>query len=161
MRIIITGVPGSGKSTLAKRIGEMIGAEVINEKEFCESKGVGKKEKGELVVPLERLEKELGKELGKKKNVVVEGHLVAELRLPVEKVFLVRVDSVELEKRLGEKKYNELKIQENVFCEENNYFGKHLKKNYPKGKIVEVKSDKKINNTLDRIIKEIREVGKQ
>ncbi|MBU1120855.1 MAG: AAA family ATPase [archaeon] len=156
MKVIITGVPGSGKSILAKRLGKKLGMKVINEKSFSERKGIGKKEKGELVVPLERLERELKKELEKKKSVIIEGHLLAEVRLPVEKVFLVRVNPEELEKRLRKRNYSELKTQENVFCEETNYLGKQLKKNYPKEKIVEIKSDKKINNTLGRIIKEIR-----
>ncbi len=156
MKILITGSVGTEKKEISKRIGKKLKFPVIHELEFCKKKRIGRKEKKELVVPLEKLKKEMLKEIKKHKNLIIEGHLLCEIRLPVQKIFLIRSNLKLLEKRLKKRKYSDEKILDNLFCEETNYCGKKLLKKYKKSLIFEVKSEKNLNNTVKKIIKRVK-----
>ncbi|MDP2974076.1 MAG: hypothetical protein Q8N60_03425, partial [Candidatus Diapherotrites archaeon] len=110
-------------------------------------------------IPLQRFAKELNKLLAKEKNIVLEGHSLCELRLPVDFVVLLRAKPAVLEKRLQAKGYSELKIQENVFCEANNYCKKRVLRNYKKGKVLAVDTGKTIKEITLDIISKLREKG--
>ena len=103
--------------------------EILNEKEFAVQKGIGEwdTEENELVVPLPKLRKELTALLKKEKNIVLEGHLLCEIKLGANFVVLLRVHPEILELRLQAKKYPEEKIQDNVFCEGIDYCKKQQK----------------------------------
>ena len=159
MRIIITGVPGTGKTCIAKKLGKKIKAKVINELEFARKKRIGKREGKERVIPLKQFEKSLNKEVKKFRNAIIEGHLLCEIKLKADKLILLRAKPEEIEKRLRKKGYKEEKILDNVFCEETGYIKEKLLKNYPKNKIIEIKSEKNINNTLNNIIKKLKIEG--
>jgi adenylate kinase len=161
MRIIVTGTPGVGKSSIAKALGKRLHYRVVNEKDFAVQHGIGKwdEKEEELVIPLARFGKELSELLQKEKNVILEGHLLCELRLPADFVVLVTIDPEALEARLRLRGYGEEKVQDNVFCEGIDYCKKHLLKSYPEEKIVEVQGGKSIKETLDRIIQGLKEKG--
>lgn len=157
MRILITGSPGTGKTAVAKLLGKRLKCKVLNEHDFCMRKGIGKFEHSELVVPLGKLQKALNAELKKHKNIIVEGHLLCEIRLKVDAAVLLRLHPELLEARLERRGYNAEKIQDNVFCEGIDYCRKHLHRNYSKEKIIEVPAHGTAKETANTIIKKLRE----
>ena len=163
MRIIITGSPGVGKTSLAKLLASKLHCLAINEQQFALLRKIGKwnAEENELVIPLVPFAKALNRLFSKEKNVVVEGHLLCELRLKADFVVLIRVHPEMLEARLEAKGYSAEKVQDNVFCEGIDYCKKHVLRNYAKEKVLEVQSGKTIKETLDRIIKGLKEKGAQ
>jgi len=157
MQLLITGSPGTGKTTIAKMLAKRLKCKYINELDFSLKKGLGKwdHESGELVVPLSALKRELSKELAKEKDIIVEGHLLCETKLPVDYVVLLRVHPEILEERLRRKQYEELKVADNVFCEGIDYCKKHVSRRYAESKIIEIKNEGNINNTIKNILKEL------
>jgi adenylate kinase len=161
MRIAITGSPGTGKTSVAMALGKKLKYSVMNEKQFALDKGIGKwdEKEDELAIPLKKIEKELNKLLKKRKNLVLEGHLLCEIKLSVDFIVLIKVDPELLDLRLRKKGYREEKIQDNVFCEGIEYCKKHAYRNYKKKKIVEVGSQKTIKETMEYIIMGLKEKG--
>ena len=157
MRIVITGSPGTGKTSVAKVLAEELGCGAVNEKEFALEKGIGKwdSESNELVVPLELLEKELNRLLHNTKDIIIEGHLLCEIKLKVDCCIVLRLDPEVLESRLGRRSYSEEKIQDNVFCEGIDYCKKHALRNYEKKIVLEVESKKSIKETTRHIISKL------
>jgi len=162
MRIIITGTPGTGKSSVAKILGKQIKHMVLNEQQFALEKKIGKwdSDEGELIIPLQQFARELNKLLAKEKNIILEGHLLCELRLPkADFVVLLTVKPEELEKRLHARGYNEVKVQENVFCEANDYCKKRVLRSYNKQKVLQVDAGKTIKEITLDIISKLKEKG--
>ncbi len=161
MRLVITGSPGVGKTRAAYLLGKRLKHRVFNEKQLALEKGIGKWDSGEdeLVIPLEPFAQELDKLFGQEKNVIVEGHLLCELKTKADFVVLIRLDPEALEARLESRGYSAEKVQDNVFCEGIDYCKKHVLRNYPEEKVVEIESGKTIKETLDRILKGLKEKG--
>ncbi len=165
MRICITGTPGVGKTAVAKRLSEHLKCKTINEKEFALKEGIGEfdAQENELVVPLEKLEKRLNIYLGKRKNTIIEGHLLCEIKGKFDLVVILRLNPRREEERLGyrleQRGYGAEKVQDNVFCEGIDYCKKHCMRNYPKKRVFELENRKTIKDTTDLIIREIRKRG--
>ena len=162
MRIIVTGSPGVGKTSVAEQLGKALHHKVLNEKDFAVQRGIGKwdAQEDELVIPLERFAKELKALLTRKKSIIIEGHMLCELKLNADIIVLVRVHPEILEPRLRARGYSEPKVQENVFCEAVDYCKKYVLRNYPKEKIIEIDTGRKtIKETTDNIISEISKRG--
>jgi len=161
MRIIITGSPGVGKTKAGYALGKKIKHKVLNEKQFALDKKIGKwdVEENELVIPLEEFGKGLNKLFAKEKDIIVEGHLLCELKLKADYIVVIRVHPELLETRLESRGYTAEKVQDNVFCEGIDYCKKHVLRNYGEKKVVEVQSGKTIKETLDRIIMGLKEKG--
>ena len=161
MRIIITGTPGTGKTSVAKPLGKRLKHRVLNEKQFALDNKIGNwdAEENELVVPLVPFAKALNSFFAKEKDVIVEGHMLCELKSKADFVVLLRLNPEILETRLEQRNYTDEKIQDNVFCEGVDYCKKHVERNYSKKKIIEVQGGKNIKETLDRIITGLKEKG--
>ncbi|RLG17968.1 hypothetical protein DRN67_04690 [Candidatus Micrarchaeota archaeon] len=161
MRLVVTGTPGVGKTSVARALGKKLRHKVVNEKQFALNKGLGKwdPDENELVIPLQRFGKALQQLLKREKNIILEGHLLCELKLNADFVVLIRVHPELLELRLQAKQYSEDKVQDNVFCEGIDYCKKHVARNYPAEKLVEVQSGKTIKETMQNIIRGLRERG--
>jgi len=157
MNIVITGTPGTGKTTLGKSLAQKLKHLYINEREFATEKGIGKwdSDENELVVPLKELGEELSKVLKKEKDVVLEGHMLCEIRLKVDLVLLIRLHPELLEERLEGKSWAEVKVQDNAFCEGIDYCKKHVLKNYKGIKVIEVSSAGNKEDTLAAAIKAV------
>ena len=157
MKIGITGTPGVGKTSVSKIIAENYQSPCLNEKQFALKKEIGEfdTEENELIVPLPKLEQKLNDLLKKEKKIVVEGHLICEIKAKFDYLILITCDPELLELRLDSRGYKAEKIQDNVFCEGIDYCKKHASRNYPKEKIIEIRSRKTIKETSDAIITEI------
>ena len=161
MKLAITGTPGVGKTSISKLLGKTLKCKVLNEKEFSLEKGIGiwDSEEDELVVPLTKLKKALNTMLKIEENMIIEGHMLCEIALDVDFVVLITVDPELLGERLSARQYDAVKIQDNVFCEGIDYCKKHVSRKYPKKKIIEVKSQKSIKETMHIILEEFKEQG--
>ena len=161
MRLVITGSPGTGKTTIGKMLARRLKAGYVNEHDLALEKGIGKydHDNAELVVPLKDLRRETIALLSKNKDIVLEGHMLCEVRLPADAVIVLCVHPEILEARLEAKGYKAEKLQDNVFCEGIDYCKKHALRKYGKGKVVEVRNEKGIKETLSSIIMELRERG--
>jgi adenylate kinase len=161
MKIVITGSPGVGKTAVGKELAKSLNLKYLNEKEFALEKGIGKwdTDENELVIPLKKLETEINSFLKKHENILIEGHLLCEIKLKSDFLIVLRLHPEILESRLELKGYKAEKIQDNVFCEGIDYCLKHAKRKYPKNKIIEVKSQKTIKDTSALIIRELKSRG--
>lgn len=161
MRLVITGTPGTGKTSIARALGEKIGYKAVNEKELAIQHGIGEwdAEENELVVPLKKLEKAANFLLKKEQNVIIEGHLLCEIKLKADFVVVLRLHPELLEERLSRKRYSPEKIMDNVFCESIDYCKKHSLRNYREKKVLEVQVQKTIKDTMQLIISNLKQKG--
>lgn len=158
MRVLFTGSPGAGKTTYAKWLAKKIKADYINEKQFALENKIGRFDEDELEIPLKELQKKLKEKLKGKKKYVLDGHLLCEIKVPVDLVIVVRMHPEMLEGILEKRGYHVDKIQDNVFCEGIDYCLKHAKRNY-KGKVVEVRNEESIKAVKGAILKELEKKG--
>ena len=154
MKIIITGTPGTGKTVIGKKLAGKLKYELVNEKDFALKTKTGKRKGKEVEVDLKKFGKKMNEFLKGKNNAIIEGHLLCEMRIKADLVFLLRTERKVLEKRLKKKGYNEVKIQDNIFCEETGYCRKKALKNY--SKVIEIRNEKSLNSSLQKILKKIR-----
>jgi len=119
MAILVTGTPGTGKTTLAKLLSEALGALYISLKDIAlkENFTMGRDEERDAwIVDVDGLRTYLSKILSCKE--VVDTHVVE--AVPSEKisrVVVLRLNPLELRKRLEERGYPAAKIKENVEAE--------------------------------------------
>ncbi len=156
--IIITGTPGTGKTVIAQALAKKIGFELIDIKKIVnENKKIYNMENGERVVDLTKLKKLILKEIKQDKTVIIENHLLCELRLPAKFVFVLRCEPAILKKRLAMRKYQKKKIEENLLAEMLDYCTQLSRKNYKKSIVIELDTAKRnVNKCVAEIINVIK-----
>jgi len=154
MKILITGTPGTGKSVLAEKLSEKTGFDLVNEKDFALDSRTGKLKGKEVEIDVKEFQKKINEFLKEKKDIIIEGHVLCEMKIKVDLVFVIRTKRKILEKRLEKKGYKEVKIQDNIFCEETDYCKKKALKNYEK--VIEIRNEKSLASALQKIMKKIK-----
>ncbi len=138
--LVITGVPGTGKTTFSDRIKrsfpdvEVIHVtRVVNKKKLFSS--ISKE--GEKIVNMRKLLNELKKMISRsdKKNVVLESHLLCDMKIAGASAIVLREHLRILEKRMTARGYRSEKIKANLVSEATDYCGLHAKNNY--GHVIE------------------------
>lgn len=144
MLIIVTGTPGTGKSSTSALLGKRMGIRVLHLREFVKEKKLVKERDREMdsdVVNLNKLKKELKKEIDKSKgDLIIEGHVACEIALDAKYVFVLRCEPKELKKRLQKRKYSDRKIKENMLCEMLDYCLQKSEENFPKARIFQIET---------------------
>ncbi|MEM2963435.1 MAG: adenylate kinase family protein [Candidatus Anstonellales archaeon] len=148
-RILLTGVPGTGKTTLAKLISKIGGFSKISINAVARKSGSVKRG-GE--VNLRKLEGVLKAEIKRKgeKDIVLDGHLGCEIKLPLDTVFVLRCDPEKLKVRLRRRKYSKKKIEDNLLCEALDYCTVQAEKNF--GRVVEIDTTHRSPITAAKLI---------
>ena len=139
---LITGVPGTGKTTLAHALCQKSKAALLEINELAELLGLYShtdEEDGAKVVRLPELSRELSAAIkAEKKSIIAEGHLGCEVKLPVQKVIVLRCDPKELRARLASRNYPSGKLSQNALSEALDYCTVQSEKNYGAKKVWEI-----------------------
>lgn len=155
---LLVGTPGTGKTTIAKVLSEELRIELIQINEVVEKFGLYSEidyKDGAKVVRLSALKKKLFEILKEKNSAILEGHLGCEIKLPVSKVFVLRCDPKELEKRLWTRGYSKEKINSNILSETLDYSTILAEKNFGKRKVWEIDTT---NKTISQVAAQIKEI---
>lgn len=129
---VLTGTPGTGKSTLADRL-EREGFFILRINDIVsEFRLWSKKEKGSKVADLRGLKRKIMSLVrdNRGKNIVVEGHLACEFKLPADFCVVLRSDPRILMKRMAGRGYGTEKISENLQAELLDYCTQLSERNY-------------------------------
>ncbi|MEM0437912.1 MAG: AAA family ATPase [Candidatus Micrarchaeia archaeon] len=117
MRIGITGVPGTGKTTIARLVSEKYGLELVDLNKIVQEKKLWTvidpvdNAKIANLIALARVLQTLPE------NCVVEGHLLCEIRIPLERIIVLRAPLRVLEERLSRRGYSDEKVRANLYSE--------------------------------------------
>jgi len=159
VKIVVTGVPGTGKSTLAKALGKKLGWDVLGANEVVKKRRLWKgRERGALVVDMRRLGREMGKILNGKKDVILEGHLLCEIKLDADKIIVLRTNPKLLRRRLSARGYPERKVNENVMAEALDYCTQRAEMNYKR--VYEIDTGKRAGKSLEDTLRVVGGKGK-
>lgn len=158
MVIAITGTPCSGKTTLAALLNRSIkGSSLVSVNSIIKAKKLytSKDSEGTLVADMGKLGRYLRASSAKAKGVLIlEGHLLCELRIKNATAIVVREHLPVLKKRMEKRGYGAAKIRDNIVSEAIDYCGMRAMENYDS--VYEVMSGKNALGESRKIINGIR-----
>ncbi len=132
--VVVTGTPGTGKTTLARSLGRSIkGAIVIDANLLVKSGKLfsGHDEYGTMVADLGALSKRINRTVrAEKGTVVIEGHLLCDMKIRGAVAIVLRCHLKELKKRLLKRRYKDGKLRDNLVSEALDYCGARAAANY-------------------------------
>ncbi len=159
MRLIITGTPGVGKTSVAEALRKRLKLKALNERHVALKEKIGGFEEGEYAIPLDEFRKALKQILHKKGGLILEGHTLCEIKLKADAIVVLREKPEKVEARLRGRGYSEEKVQDNVMCEGIDYCKKYALRNYGKEKLIEVHCGKTVKETVEKVLKELKQRG--
>ena len=159
MNILITGVPGTGKTEIAKALAKAVKLKVINDKVFAKKNNLGREKiidsSKEYVVDLKKFNAAFK---NKKQKAIYEGHLWSELSKDnlssFDYIFVLKASKKLLIERQKKRKYPDIKIIENIFCQDTNYIPNMLDEKNSSFKIINV--DNNLENNIKKIMVKIK-----
>ncbi len=155
----ITGVPGVGKTTVARLISIELGLPLLELGEFAKQFKVDEY-KDSAVVDMYRLEHELcDNVLPNQKDIIIESHLLCNLSLPLDAVFVLRLHPDELKKRLMSRGWDPDKVSVNVEAELLDYCLINAEENYDNVFQIDT-TGKSPKQVVDQIINVLNRRGK-
>ena len=152
--IVVTGTPGSGKTTISRKITKAIRNSVlVSANEIVERRHAYfyKDRDGSKVVNMGKLKNGLKQaiEENKGKTVIIEGHILCDMRLKGATAIVVREHLATIKRRLEGRRYGILKIRDNIVSEATDYCGINSRKNY--ARVFEVMNGKAVVKDIIRI----------
>jgi broad-specificity NMP kinase len=151
MKIGITGTAATGKSTFASLIKKhMPDFSIIELNDVAAEHDLfsGTDKFGTKIVMIEKLTTEINKMLKVKEeeNIAIVGHLLPELKIRLDAVFVVRASLEELINREEKRGYQFEKIKENIISEALDYCG--VNSTHISEHVYEIESDEEIERAL-------------
>ncbi len=145
----VTGTPGSGKSTFAKKLSKSINVKVIEINDIAiKNKFFSRIDSDKTHVlkikPLDGYIKKMINDLNE--PVILVGHIIPELTIDFDVIFIVRCPLKIILKRLQKRNYNKDKLRENILSEAFDYCNYNIKKR--DCHIIEIESAKDKNNAI-------------
>lgn len=142
MRVVITGVPGTGKTTVAKKLAKATACKLIEINKLVDEHKLwkGKDKFGSRIVEIKRLCTKLKTEMKNEKNIIVEGHLACDMKLPADIAIVLRTNPKKLEARLAKRGYPREKVEENLMAEMLDYCTIKSIENYGALRVFEVET---------------------
>ncbi len=121
MILAISGTPGCGKTQLAKTLSKLLDFEYISITQFCKDHDLFESfdtESQTYDVDIQTLEETLRSSCDVSKNILLDSHVTHDLSVDFVDVLVVCTCELgELQKRLSQRNYSELKIRENLDAE--------------------------------------------
>lgn len=121
MKIGITGVPGTGKTTVSNLLSRKLNVPVIHQSDYFSG-----------IVSLKAVRTKFWWLLKRNKDIILEGHLLCDIKLPLDLLFILRTRPDVLMERLEERGYSKEKIDENVLAEALDYCIQNAEDKYQK-----------------------------
>lgn len=157
--LLITGVPGTGKTTVAKLLSQKTGAALIDINKLVEVLRLYSgtdREDGAKLVRMKELEEEMSSAIkSEKHSLIAEGHLGCEMKLPVQRVIVLRCEPKTLRQRMASRNYPPAKASANALSEALDYCTVWSEKNYGKRKVWEIDTTKRTPHEVAAICEKI------
>ena len=133
--IVITGTPCTGKTTVSEKLAKRIkNSLLIKANELVKEKRLftGRSRNGELIANMAKLKSEIAKSIKSSDAdvVIIEGHLLCDMRIPGATAIVIRGHLKTLQKRMKARKYSRIKIENNTVSEAIDYCGVNAAENY-------------------------------
>ncbi len=133
--VVITGTPCSGKTTISREVSRRLpSCELISANDLVKGKNLftGYSKNGEMIADMRRLSAEIGRRIkGSEKDVViVEGHLLCDLKVRGAVAITIREHLDTLLSRMEKRGYAHKKIEDNIVAESIDYCGVNASGNY-------------------------------
>lgn len=153
MLFAITGVPGTGKSTLSRELSKKTGWALVEINRLIEEKGLWNgTEMGAKIVDMNALAREIAAlaRKNKNRNLILEGHLLCDLKTGADFIVVLRTNPAALRKRLAARGYPKKKIDENVMAEALDYCTLEAESRYEK--VYEIDTTKSRSGSLSKLL---------
>lgn len=133
--IVITGTPGTGKTTISERLAKKLkGSKLISANDVVKKKKLftSYAKDGSMIVKMDKLKKEINRMVHESKAevVIVEGHLLCDMKIDGAVAVVIREHLGTILKRLKKRGYTKQKIEDNIVSEGIDYCGIHASNYY-------------------------------